>query len=1338
MKNPSANQAGREGGNWRCPASKIVLIYLLVGGMWILFSDMLLRWITSDADLTEKIGIYKGLFFVAATGGMLFFLIRKWFSRLGQSGAELQASEERYRSLFVNMTEGFAYCRMLFENGRPVDFVYLEVNDAFTRQTGLKNVVGRKASEVIPGIREADPGLLERYGRVALTGQPEQFENFVTALQMWFNISVYSPAKEHFVAVFDVITERKATEKALRASETRFRQIVASIEDVLYGVDSESLEFNYMSPVFERMLGYTLDDVTRLGGREKFLTAVIQGGEFEKQRALFRKLQAAPTNTAPRWQAWWRCKDGSLKFIEDFSLPVYFEGDLQSTFGVLRDITERKLAEQRILHLNDVLQAIRAIGHLIHTEKDPQSLLQKACEVLMQTRNYVTVWIGRPEPGSKLVTSIAHAGGPSNFSTHAPITWDDTSTGRGPTGTAIRERRAVVVEDVAADPNFAPWRTDVAAAGAASLASVPLLHGDRLFGSLTVKADRVRFFTEDEVRLLSSLASDLAFALQSFEEEQLRRQMEQTLRESEFFFKESQRVAGIGSYKCDFISNAWVSSEVLNQILGIDKHHSRNVEGWLAIVHPDDRAMMERYFTEEVIGKRRRFDKEYRIVRPADGETRWMHGIGELGCDPDGKVVSMTGTILDITERKKSEQALHLLNRLYSLLSRVNELIIHSHSDHELFQGVCDAAIHQGGFKLAWIGLVKEETKRVLPVALTGEAADYVKGLEIFTDERPGGRGPTGICIRTGQAYICNDYLIDPCTAPWHEWARPHHLLASASIPFQRNGKVAGALMIYNDEVNCFEAPDVALLEEIARDISFALDNLATQAKARQLSRAVEQSPVSIVITNTQGNIEYVNPKFTQVTGYSPAEALGKNPRILKSGELSLNQAAFYKELWDTLTAGRDWHGEFHNRKKNGEYYWEAAAISPIFDPAGNITHFVAVKEDITTRKHLEDELRQVQKMQAIGQLAAGVAHDFNNILTVIMGNVSLLKMGTLPAGKQAEVLAQISKSAERAASLARQLLLFSRRQSLLLQDLDLNETIANFSRMLHSLIGENIALVTRYTSGSTLVHADPGTLEQVLMNLIVNARDALPPTGGQITIQTENVRLDESSVHNRLKARPGDFIRLNVSDNGCGISPENLQHIFEPFFTTKQVGKGTGLGLAMVFGIIEQHKGWVEVESRVGAGTTFHIYLPRVVTKTNSPAIPPQHAPEPGGTETILVAEDDPAASTTIRNILELHGYRVLAAESGEAAINVWTENQASIRLLITDMVMPGDLNGQQLARHLKAQKPDLKVIYVSGYNSENLTDGQSLRQDPNFIAKPYSIETILRKVRARLDGRD
>ena len=1282
MKNPLPNQAGREADSWRCPASKIVLIYLLVGGMWILFSDMLLRWITADADLTERIAIFKGLFFVVATGGMLFLLIRKWFARVGQSDAKLQASEERYqqlavhspdaiylhekervtfanptmcqllgardateligrsvlkiihpdfhalvrerwkvlfagqpvpvaemkfirldgsvvaveagaslitspgheeiqvivrditkrqqteetlrnseqryRSLFDNMTEGFAHCRMLFENGRPVDFIYLDVNDAFTRQTGLKDVVGRKVSEVIPGICETDPELLERYGRVALTGQPERFENYVPTMQMWFDISVYSPEKEHFVAVFDVITERKETEKALRASEARFRQIAASIEDVLYGVSSENSEFNFMSPVFERMLGYTLEDVTRMGGREKFLAEVIQGGQFEKQRTVFRKLQAAPAITAPRWQAWWRCKDGSLKFIEDFWLPVYFEGGLQCTYGVLRDITERKKAES-------------------------------------------------------------------------------------------------------------------------------------------------------------------------------------ALQESEFFFKESQRAAKIGSYKCDFITNIWKSSEILDQILGIDASHAKNVQGWLAIVHPDDRAMMQQYLLEEVIGKRQRFDKEYRILRPSDGETRWVHGLGELGFDAAGKVVSMTGTILDITERKKAEQALRLLNRLYSLLSRVNELIIHSHSDQELFQGVCDAAINQGGFKLAWIGLVNEETQQVLPAALTGEAADYVRRLQLYcTEEQPGGRGPTGICIRTGQAYVSNDYLKDPCTAPWHEWARPHRLLASVSMPFRRDGKIIGALMIYNDEVDCFAAPDVALVEEIAKDISFALDNLATQRKARQLSRAVEQSPVSIVITNAQGNIEYVNPKFTQVTGYSPAEALGKNPRILKSGELSLNQADTYKELWNTITAGRDWHGEFHNKKKNGEYYWEAAAISPIFDSSGKITHFVAIKEDITAHKHMEEELRQVQKMQAIGQLAAGVAHDFNNILTVIMGNVSLLKMGMLPAGKQAEALTHISNSAERAASLARQLLLFSRRQSLQLQNLDLNETIANFSKMLHSLIGENIALATRYTNGSTPVYADPGTLEQVVMNLVVNARDALPPAGGQITIQTENIHLDESSVHDRLKARPGDFIRLSVSDNGCGISPENLQHIFEPFFTTKKIGKGTGLGLAMVFGIIEQHKGWIEVESQVGAGTTFQIYLPRLAAKMNAPAIPPYHAPEPGGTETILLAEDDPAVSITTRSILEQHGYRVLSAETGEAAIKVWTENQASIRLLITDMVMPGDINGQQLARHLKAIKPDLKVIYVSGYNSEKLTDSRSLRQDPNFIAKPFSIEAILRKVRSVLDARD
>jgi CheY-like chemotaxis protein len=374
--------------------------------------------------------------------------------------------------------------------------------------------------------------------------------------------------------------------------------------------------------------------------------------------------------------------------------------------------------------------------------------------------------------------------------------------------------------------------------------------------------------------------------------------------------------------------------------------------------------------------------------------------------------------------------------------------------------------------------------------------------------------------------------------------------------------------------------------------------------------------------------------------------------------------------------------------------------------------------------------------MEAFGQLAGGVAHDFNNILTVIQGNVSLLQVGQLPAAERAAAIAETLRAAERAGNLTRQLLTFSRRQPIQLRDIDANEVVANMTKMLQRIIGEHITLETRYAPGGAPVRADSGMLEQALMNLAVNSRDAMPE-GGRLTLETAAITLTTTDAQNRPKARPGASVRLSVIDTGCGIAPEYWPHLFEPFFTTKEVGKGTGLGLATVFGIVEQHAGWIEVESQAGTGTTFSIFLPRLPHSVMAQAQPPPPPAVRGGSETILVVEDEAAVRSLMCRMLERHGYRVFAAESGAAALAVWREHRAIIDLLVTDMVMPGGIGGRELANHLRAEKPSLKVIHCSGYTDEMLGPDSPLRDARSFLAKPFDHPAFLRRVRDCLDGR-
>jgi signal transduction histidine kinase/PAS domain-containing protein len=387
--------------------------------------------------------------------------------------------------------------------------------------------------------------------------------------------------------------------------------------------------------------------------------------------------------------------------------------------------------------------------------------------------------------------------------------------------------------------------------------------------------------------------------------------------------------------------------------------------------------------------------------------------------------------------------------------------------------------------------------------------------------------------------------------------------------------------------------------------------------------------------------------------------------------------------------------------------------------------------------KRLSEQVLQSRKMEAFGQLAGGVAHDFNNLLTVIMGNLSLLGMEDLSDGERSVVLKEISTATERARQLTRQLLTFSRRQPTRMQSVDLNEVVSNMTSMLRRLIGEHIQLEMTCAAGGAPIWADHNLIEQAIMNLAVNARDAMPG-GGRLRLSTECVRVTPEEARAHPGVQPGPMVRLCVADTGTGISPDHLPHIFEPFFTTKEVGRGTGLGLATVFGVVEQHQGWVEVKSQLNEGTSFCLYLP----SRNHPVGEQSKAPNASrsglsGCERIFLVEDDPAVRMLVGNILRRHGYPVLTACNGPEAIEAWAHCHDRVDLLLTDMVMPGGMTGRDLAECLRKSRPDLKVIYCSGYTDEMLGRDSWLRREDCFLEKPIDMEQLLQRVRAQLDGR-
>jgi len=743
------------------------------------------------------------------------------------------------------MLNGFAYCQMVFEQNRPVDFIYLDVNRAFEVLTGLKEVTGKKVSEVIPGIRESDPEILEIYGRVALTGKPERFEAYVVALDMWFSVSVYSPKREYFVALFDVITERKRAEEALKESEEKYRKLMESANDAILIAEVDTGIIIDANPQAQELLGLPREKIIGMHQSQ-----IHPADEAEKYRAKFRD----------------HCKEG----------------------GVLAE---------------DI---------------------------------FVVDAAGR----------------------HIPV--------------------------------------EISA------------------GAIEVRGK--------------------------------------------------------------------------NLIYGIFR---------------------------------------------------------------------------DLTERQRSAEALRQSEEKYRML--VSQI---------------PAVVYKG----------------------------------------------------------------------YPDWS-----------------------------LECFDQ------------------------------------------------------KIEEITGYTQEEFnSGQKTWLDLIFPEDIEQAK--KQFREARKSGGSYYTEHRIRKKTGEVRWLQARNRIICDDAGKVDYISGVFFDVTERKELADQLIKAQRMEAVGILAGGLAHDFNNLLTAIMGYSEIMAMDLRKEDPFSGYINEIMKAAGQGASLTKQLLAFSRKQILQPQVVNLNEVVVDMEKMLRRLIGEDIDLVTRIDQELGLVKADPGQIEQIIMNLAVNARDALPH-GGSLTIETANMYLDENYGRSHVGVPPGDYVMLAMSDDGVGMDTETLSHIFEPFFTTKGSGKGTGLGLATVYGIVRQSGGSIWVYSEPGKGTTFKIYLPRFAAGVLEPKPKTAVPTALGGDETILLVEDDATLRELISTALRRYGYTVLEASHGGEALLICEREGGHIHLLLTDVVMP-QISGSVLAEHLILLRPEMKVLFMSGYTHDTIVHHGVLDSGVNFIAKPFRLQSLVQKVREVLDS--
>ena len=514
-------------------------------------------------------------------------------------------------------------------------------------------------------------------------------------------------------------------------------------------------------------------------------------------------------------------------------------------------------------------------------------------------------------------------------------------------------------------------------------------------------------------------------------------------------------------------------------------------------------------------------------------------------------------------------------------------------------------------------------------------------------------------------------------------------------------------------------------IDGLCLDIS---EQKRAEEERRRLAAAVEYAADTIMITDAEWVVQYVNPAFEKVTGYAKEEVLGKNPYIFAADGENIR---VYLGIEDKIRSGSPWKGRLKNKRKDGILLEQDTVISPIRDPGGKVVNHVVVSRDITREVQIEKQARTAQRMEAVGTLAGGIAHDFNNALTGIIGFADLLRMRLEKEPKLQQDVDEILKCAERASTLTRQLLAFARRQVIEPVSLDLNTVVRDLSPLMKKVSGEQIEVRTRLTEGIPPIFADRGQLEQVLLNLCLNSRDAMPG-GGEFLVSTDAVVWDGERVEDQAVMPAGQYVLLAVADNGSGMDDATRKRAFEPYFTTKAPGKGTGLGLSMVYGIVKQNGGFVFLDSRPGQGTTFRIYFPATESVSEKKE-EKKEAPVRGGTETILLAEDEEAIRNLAERSLRGYGYEVLVARDGAEAVAL-CEAHPEIAIAVLDVVMPR-MGGKEALDAMRRLRPDLKALFTSGYSTDRIHESFVLLPGIEFLPKPFGPAFLARRVREVLD---
>jgi two-component system, cell cycle sensor histidine kinase and response regulator CckA len=1198
------------------------------------------------------------------------------FQTLSRDKERLQEAEETYRGIFLNSQVG------LFRTDVGTGEL-LDANDAVARFLGYPNRGGLLAESFNIAERYVDPE--DRRKMVSMLESQGEFQNFEARFRrndgsiLWMRYSArLVPEKGWIEGVSEDVTERKQTEEKLRESERKWRNILVNTPQIGISLDPEA-KIVFANKHFLALTGWTEDEVLGQNWFNNFIPEECR----EEIRSVFQTvMQTGDTKSLSSYENEILTRRGDRRYVAwANNVTKDVQGAIVDVTCLGIDLTERKYMEEKLSksesqirhHLGLVTSLINSIPDIVFYKNLDGTYLGCNAEFVRHLGKEIDDILGK-----------------TDYDLYDRSEAD-----------AFRENDRLMLEQESPRHNEEWIRYPGGRRVLLDTLKAPLRDSEgKLIGMLGVARNITEQRKTEEKLRLQALVLD-----------QISDRVTVTDLKGVITYVNEADVKALGYSRDELLG---VSTEKFGE--------------------DPERGATQREIIEKTLSEGRWRGEVVNFA--ADGSEIVMDCRTQVVHDDIGNPIALAGIATEITERKQWEKALQDTNaravaQRKALVALTEPETMGSDDSEAALRFLTEQASMAMRVDRVGVWLFSEDGAEMhCATQFESSGKVHTRGAVQITANYP----KYWEAIRKDSYINADDAQKDSRTAEFlDDLLIPMGITSMLDAGIQIDGRIKGVVCFeHTGPQRIWQADEQAFVNTIATIAAQILVNTERRrvdADRERLTTAIEQAGEAVVITDPKGIIQYINPAFERITGYAREEVLGQNPRILKSGQ---QDEVFYQTLWDIILRGDTWRGKMVNKKKNGTLYTEEAVISPVTDTQGRIAHFVAVKKDVTRELALKNQLHQAQKVESIGRLAGGVAHDLNNLLSPILGYAEMLREDLASEDTKLESVDEILNAGMKARDLVRQLLAFSRKQTLELKRIEINTVLKNFRKLLRRTIREDIEIKYNLEPAPLQVMADVNQMEQVIMNLAVNAADAMP-TGGFLTIETARATLDEEYAGMRPGVKPGDYLLLAFSDTGCGMDDYTRENIFEPFFSTKGE-QGTGLGLSTVYGIIKQHNGNIWVYSEPDKRTTFKVYLPLA----GDADVPSKALTKPTknlkGSECVLLVEDNDQVRHLANAILNRQGYRVILAKGGDEAIKALEQHDCPLHLLLTDVVMPG-MNGKVLFEKIRKSYPDIKVLYMSGYTTNVIAHSGILDEGVQFIQKPFTVKGLAEKIRIVLD---